>query len=78
MVVPFLLDSLIGFSDNACSAGHHFIVVLHKTKAMTLCRYGGTGAHSRTADVLLYDCTTNVLSTPSIQGDCRLSSQGHV
>ena len=29
---------------------------------MCLCRYGGAGAHSRTADLLVFDCTSEQLT----------------
>lgn len=50
---------------------------LYDGKLMVFGGYGGTGAHSRSADVLVYDCTTNVLSSPPIQGPCPAARMGH-
>ena len=36
--------------------------------ADVVCRYGGAGAHSRTADLLIYDCTAGTLSQPVTKG----------
>ncbi|DBA73560.1 TPA: hypothetical protein ACH3X2_009802 [Trebouxia sp. C0005] len=71
-----LTPKLLGMDASALNRWGHS-ATLCEDKLVLFGGYGGAGAHSRTADVLIYDCKACTLSQPTVTGPCPPSRMGH-
>ncbi|KAL0023672.1 hypothetical protein WJX77_012323 [Trebouxia sp. C0004] len=71
-----LTPKLQGMEASALNRWGHS-TTLYGDKLVAFGGYGGTGAHSRTADVLIYDCKACTLLQPTITGPCPPARMGH-
>lgn len=71
-----LTPKLLGMEASALNRWGHS-TTLYGDRLVVFGGYGGAGAHSRTADVLIYDYNACTLSQPTITGCCPPARMGH-